>query len=204
MLKGKKYLLFLIPLCIIAFGIFVYPTMYKYDKLDQSMPVMINRITGDTKILTEDGWENAGDYKRAAKEMEEYKDQIMKEISLQRENIKNETIKALYDEIDAIGEKQDAIDTTLVEVEETDQEDEAPTLIEYLQNGEPETDPADLEKGYFEVGDTKETVESVMGKPDSISSAGNFEVWSYDFSSVKFQNGVVNGYSNISDNLIYE
>ncbi|MBD7971096.1 hypothetical protein [Paenibacillus gallinarum] len=203
-MKDKKYLLFLIPLCIVAFGIFVYPTMYKYDKLEQKYPVMINRITGETKTLTDTGWTNANDYNIATEEMEEFKEQIMKEISLQRENIKNETIKTLYDEIDAIREKQDVINTTAVEVEEVDQEDEAPSLVEYLQEGEPETDPSDLEKGYFEIGDTKETVEQVMGKPDAISSYLNFETWMYELSLVKFKNGVLSEYDNMSDNLIME
>ncbi len=42
--------------CIIVFGTFVYPGIYKYEKLEQNYPVKINRFTGHTKILTSNGW----------------------------------------------------------------------------------------------------------------------------------------------------
>ncbi|MCL5773134.1 MAG: hypothetical protein M1536_01980 [Firmicutes bacterium] len=44
---------------LLLFIIFVWPTRYRYDRL-QSWPVRIDRITGKTEILYEDGWKNAG------------------------------------------------------------------------------------------------------------------------------------------------
>ncbi len=43
---------------IIVFGIFIYPGIYKYDKLNQNLPVKINRFTGETQVLYNDGWKN--------------------------------------------------------------------------------------------------------------------------------------------------
>ena len=46
----------IIVVIIVLFGLFAYPTLYKYDKLDQKYPVRINRITGKTEVLTLRGW----------------------------------------------------------------------------------------------------------------------------------------------------
>ncbi|AET60284.1 hypothetical protein HPL003_17700 [Paenibacillus terrae HPL-003] len=56
-LKGISLYPFVLA-SIALFGLFIYPTLYKYDKLDQKYPVMINRLTGEAKILTQDGWQN--------------------------------------------------------------------------------------------------------------------------------------------------
>jgi len=63
MTKDRKNILLIfagVIVCIIVFGIFVYPGAYKYDKLDQSFPVKINRFTGYTQIMTYDGWQELG------------------------------------------------------------------------------------------------------------------------------------------------
>ncbi|MCQ4085318.1 hypothetical protein [Saccharibacillus sp. JS10] len=46
---------------IIAFGLFIYPGVYKYDKYEQQYPVKINRFTGHTEIMTSNGWYEIGD-----------------------------------------------------------------------------------------------------------------------------------------------
>jgi hypothetical protein len=51
--------------------------------------------------------------------------------------------------------------------------------------------------GYISVGSTQAEVLAVQGTPSSI--IGNS--WHYEYSSVSFSNGVVAGYSNISNNL---
>ena len=43
---------------VIVFGIFIYPGIYKYDKLNQNSPIRINRFTGEMKILTVNGWKD--------------------------------------------------------------------------------------------------------------------------------------------------
>ena len=49
-----RYVALLIGLMIIV--IFVYPTLYQYDKYDQKIPVRINRLTGKTELLYPTGW----------------------------------------------------------------------------------------------------------------------------------------------------
>lgn len=51
---------------ITSFGVLVWPGLYHYDKLDQKLPVKINRITGDTQVLTSKGWMKLGDYQPPA------------------------------------------------------------------------------------------------------------------------------------------
>lgn len=41
---------------ILFIGLFIWPGMYEYDKMDQKWPVRINRLTGETEVLIPDGW----------------------------------------------------------------------------------------------------------------------------------------------------
>lgn len=63
-IKMKKELIryFFILLLLVFVSLFIYPTLYKYDKLDQKYPVKINRITGKTNVLGLKGWVVVGDY----------------------------------------------------------------------------------------------------------------------------------------------
>lgn len=205
-LKGKKYLLFLIPLCIVAFGIFVYPTLYKYDKLDQKYPVMINRITGETKVLTGNGWSAAGDYNRAAEKMKEYKDQIMDEISLQRENIKNETINELRNEINGlVSEELAGIDLSQVITQNEESYDKYDAYREAI--GIPtigDTVEEEYTGEYFSQGDSTDKVKEIMGTPDRITGSDLFQIWTYGNSSVSFKEGLVSGFNNTDNNLHVE
>jgi hypothetical protein len=56
-----KYIM--ISLIVVVFGIFIYPGIYKYDKLDQRYPVRINRITGSTDVLVGTKWESVTENK---------------------------------------------------------------------------------------------------------------------------------------------
>ena len=53
----------------------------------------------------------------------------------------------------------------------------------------------------FSIGSSKDEVLRIQGNPTSVNKYGTEEVWRYDFSSVKFINGRVNEYSDISNNL---
>lgn len=57
-MKSKIISFVMAILFIIVFGIFIYPGIYKYDKLNQNIPVKINRFTGSTQILTVNGWKS--------------------------------------------------------------------------------------------------------------------------------------------------
>lgn len=49
----------LVLLCFIIFATLIYPTAYYYTSLkisDSEFPVKINRITGEAKMLTTNGW----------------------------------------------------------------------------------------------------------------------------------------------------
>ncbi len=185
-----KYLL--VPLCICLFGIFIYPTLYKYDKLDQKYPVQINRITGETKVLTGQGWQSADDYNRAAETMSNYKEEIISEIENQSELIKEDVLQTIQDELDMIVEKQASIDTR--PGNEKDYED--------LELIDEESDDDTEISTSFSKGDTMEKVEIIMGTPDRINHAGDYETWWYKFSSVSFKNGVVTGWSNNSNSKL--
>lgn len=184
----------LIPLCICLFGIFIYPTIYKYDKLDQKYPVKINRITGETKFLTGKGWQNAENYNSAAEEMSRYKDQIIAEIESQNDSIKQDVLLTIQEELDFIIEKQASISTRPGnDVAETPNEESDEVITD--------TEEVLKDATSFKLGDTKATVEKVMGVPDTIGGFGKNDYWMYGFSTVDFTNDKVSGWSNAGDNL---
>ena len=46
-------------LAVLSFFIYVWPTQFRYDHTNiqgRRLPVRINRFSGETKVLTEDGW----------------------------------------------------------------------------------------------------------------------------------------------------
>lgn len=180
----------LIPLCICLFGIFIYPTLYKYDKLDQKYPVKINRITGETAVLTGRGWENADDYNSAAEEMSRYKDQIIAEIESQNESIKEDVLLTIQEELDFIAEKQASIATR----PGNELSEPADENIEEVSTDSVEGERSD--ENSFELGDTKDTVKKIMGVPDSIIGAEPFVMWYYGDSRVDFKDGKVSGWDN--------
>jgi hypothetical protein len=181
----NKIFLFLAALsCICAFGIFIYPTMYKYDKLDQKYPVKINRITGETEILKSKGWEHADDYKSAAQQMEAYRNDIAQKIDDQNDTIKAAIISNIKDDIvnQVTADVKDYLTTVKKEVSEYKNTKTSPN-------------------GYFTTGDTFATVKKVMGTADSITDVGIFTTWWYGRSSIHFENGKVTGWTDFENNL---
>lgn len=168
--------------------------MYKYDKLDQKYPVKINRITGETQVLTGRGWQSAEDYNRDAEEMSAYKDDILNKINAQNEDIKNKVVEEIRSEIDEI--KSEVTSTQL------DSGDLYDTFREVRERNQDVDDTLPIEG--FTKGDTTEKVKEIMGTPDYISEIDPYETWGYGLSTIKFYNGKVSGWHNIDGNLIVE
>ncbi|MEK5374187.1 hypothetical protein [Paenibacillus sp. FSL P2-0173] len=167
---------------ILLFGLFIYPTMYKYDKLDQKYPVMINRFTGEAKILTQNGWQNTPDIDSALGKMEQYKGEISMEIDKQKEEITQNVMAAIEGQLDEIKTQSISVN-------------QSPSESEFAE-------VRNRDRGTFGKGDSMDSVEKVMGTADTINYAGPFERWFYGNSSVSFKDGKVNGWSNLDGNLL--
>ncbi|WP_141136736.1 hypothetical protein [Paenibacillus herberti] len=167
---------------ILLFGIavFVYPTLYKYDKLDQKYPVKINRITGETKVLVGSTWNTVSDSTNDIQEIEEFKSEIYEQIEQNKENIKNEVVESIRSEV--------------LQQVESDLQAVQQEIAIYKESS---LDP----NNSFTINDTTDTVKKIMGAPDSINSIGPFDTWSYGEDSVKFEDGKVVGWVNSSNSL---
>lgn len=180
-MKFSKLSYIIIPVSIILFGLLVYPTLYKYDKLEQKYPVKINRITGEAQILRGDGWVKSSDSKTYEEKFLQYKSDIGELIIKQNDEISRKVAASVKDDI--ILDLQEQI----ADVEEE--------ITAYKDH---KTDP----NNSFTIGDTKDTVKRIMGTPSSVTDAGPYNTWFYGFSTVKFENGKVTGWSNLDDNLM--
>lgn len=170
-------------IAIILFGLFVYPTLYRYDKLDQNLPVKINRITGATYVLHGLEWKKVSN-EPAVDEVEQIKNDIYTKLEQDRSEVKDEIINEI---------KQQIIDEVTKGVQ--DKLDETMQAIEVYK--ETKTDPSKS----FTIGSTKNEVKEIMGTPDSISKAGPYETWMYGLSTITFENGKVSGWHDLEDNL---
>ncbi|MGW8444327.1 hypothetical protein ACWGXJ_25815 [Paenibacillus sp. S33] len=166
---------------IVLFGLFIYPTMYKYDKLDQKYPVMINRLTGEAKILTQDGWQNTPDIDSAIGKMEQYKGEISMEIDKQKEQITQNVMASVERQLDEIKNQSASVN-------------QSPSESEFAG-------VRNRDRGTFSKGDSMDTVEKIMGTANTVNYAGPFERWFYGNSSVSFKDGKVNGWNNADGNL---
>lgn len=173
----------LIPVSVVLFGLFLYPTLYKYDKLDQSKPVMINRLTGEVKILTEQGWKSSEDYNAANDEMKSYRDEVMARIDSLSDEVRDKVLDSISEDVQAL--KEEATQAAMVEIEQEQQQ------LEEIKK--------------FKKGSTPGEVEASMGTADQVSSiiAGE-ETWFYGGSIVYFKDGVVSGWRNLAGNLNLE
>jgi hypothetical protein len=194
-----KYVFIII--CIVAFGIFIYPGIYKYDKLDQKFPVLINRITGETKILFSDSWSTVGNIDAKLSEFESYKNEILEAINSQNEQIKESVIESVQAELDH-GRKQ-LITETASEPNPT--YEDGTSVFDAVRNRDRGTESASefiasskeasissIGITKFGLGDTKETVKKSMGTPSSIINDG--DTWFFGSSIVNFDNGIVIGW----------
>lgn len=187
----------IIPISIIAFGLTIYPGLYKYDKLDQSLPVKINRITGETKILTLKGWQDANDYDHAVDLFAEYKQQVIDAMLGQNESIKNSVMNSVLNELE--NAKNEIINTSNHEEPNPTYAD-GTSVFQSVRNRDNKNDSTSEEELLrFGLGDTKETVQKSMGTPSSIINGG--DTWFYGTSMVNFKGDIVEGWSDLSNNL---
>lgn len=74
MMKNKNNIVSIFAgliICIVVFGIFVYPGVYKYESLergDEKTPIKINRFTGEAEAYTLSGWRDLGETKTSPAE----------------------------------------------------------------------------------------------------------------------------------------
>lgn len=173
----------MIPLSVILFGLFIYPTLYKYDKLDQSKPVMINRLTGEVKVLTEQGWKSSEDYNAANDEMKYYRDEVMARIDSLSNEVRDKVLDSISEDIQTL--KEEATQAAMAEIEQEQQ-----------QMKEIKT---------FKKGSTMEEVEASMGTADQVSAIiPGEETWFYGGSLIYFKDGLVSGWRNLAGNLNLE
>ena len=180
-----KYIM--ISLIVVVFGIFIYPGIYKYDKLDQRYPVRINRITGSTDVLVGTKWESVTENKTDQIKL------LKEELDKNQELLKQQIISEIKEEVinQVKSEVLTEYNLLLSEIEKTRTEIEAYKKFQ--------TDP----NNYFTIGSTNEEVKSIMGTPTKIEEFFDGEIWwYYDFSVVRFRDNKVTGYSNVSNNLM--
>lgn len=168
--------------------VFIYPTLYQYDKFDQKIPVRINRVTGSASLLYPTGWEPAESTEPSTPTLPTVTemDQFKKEMDNRFNNLKQSIEKDMADKLSAqvVASIKSDIDKAKKEIQD------------YKTA---QLDP----NNSFGVGSTKEEVKRIMGIPDStfINDPGNYEEWSYGLSSVKFVNGKVTEWRNTTKNL---
>ncbi len=171
-----------ILLFIIAFGIFIYPGIYEYDKSEQRYPVKINRLTGSAQILRGDGWHKIDSPKESEMQslrielqtkLDQQKKELLEVLNADRENVKNDITNSIESKI--ITQVQNDLKAVNEEI----------TAYKKF-----ETDPAN----YFSIGSTKEEVKKIMGPPTGTNDF--FDYWYYGLSRITFKNGKVSEYSN--------
>lgn len=167
---------FLTVILALVLGL-VYPTIYRYDKYDQKIPVRINRVTGVTEFLRDNGWSLSMDEIPKKSEMQMFTEKMDLELTLVKHEIENEIVNKLSDEVTA------SINDKLIQVEKE--------IGEYKKS---QLDP----NNSFTKGSSMELVKKIMGPPNSMSDYGRTAFWNYGNSQVNFEDGKVTGW-NISD-----
>ncbi|AIQ48317.1 hypothetical protein R70723_22180 [Paenibacillus sp. FSL R7-0273] len=175
---------------IIIFGLVIYPGLYKFEKLDQSFPVKINRITGDAKILTAKGWQDAGDYDYASALFAEYKQQVIDAMDGQSEIIKNDVMNSVHN--DLVKAKNEIINTMESNTSHPTYPDG--TSVFYSANNHMSSSKSEALAIKIGLGDSKDTVKQSLGTPDHITNGG--DTWYYGSAIISFNNGVVEGWND--------
>ncbi|MEK3717974.1 hypothetical protein [Paenibacillus sp. FSL R7-0333] len=194
---------FIVILCICAFGVFIYPGLYRYDKLDQKYPVMINRITGETKVLYGDIWSSVGNVDNQMSKFIEYKEGIEATLDIQSDKIKRDVLteitkqleeakNSVISEAKKTTEKQSA-DSFFADVRNRDSDEVTETGEEFIERRRKELSESSGTT-LFGLGDTKETVKLSMGTPSTIMNNGN--TWFFDSATVNFENNLVVGWND--------
>jgi len=190
-----------IAIIVILFGLFIYPTMYEYDKLDQKYPVKINRITGKTEVLYpgSDWADVASNAQSTSVPVPTSNTTIANNTSANtREEPERDQKGLTFDEYFEIIKNN------------TDYPDKLDRNHEYLAWKRkvlgiiPYSDKPDDNGERFTIGSSKEEVRKVMGTPDQIALDGYR--WYYGSSYVHFTGSdpKVSEYNNAGKNLKIE
>lgn len=166
---------------------FVYPTIYRYDKYDQKIPVRINRITGKAEMLFLNGWAAATSTPTPQTTEKPLKTASPSPSPTPIPIYNGETFSQYYDRVikEIPGDSAPSRNTLFFRWERA-----RLGLLDKLM------DPKD----YFTIGSTKEDVKKVMGPPTSIDSY--FDTWYYDTSTITFSNGKVKEYHDSLNKLL--
>lgn len=155
---------------------FIYPTIYRYDKYDQRIPVRINRITGHTEMLNYNGWfEAAPDINTKINEaiIESPSPSPTAEPDA---TYNGETFNQFYER----SLKENTMDTMIPKNH----------LYYAFERARLGINNKLVElRDYFSIGSTKEDVKKVMGLPESINK--ELDQWGYGAATVTFKNGKV-------------
>lgn len=178
-----------IAIIVVLFGIFVYPTMYKYDKYNQKVPVRINRITGEAYLLDPEGWKKAGSDVPSESEMEKLRREVINMLADDRNSLKSDIETDLKSDLDKI--KEGIVSDIQSDINSAKQD------VQVYKTAE--LDP----NSYFGMGSTMDEVKKIMGVPSGVNKFDytNEEIWRYDVSTVTFKNGKVVEWSDYSNNL---
>lgn len=175
---------------VIIFGLVIYPGLYKYEKLDQRFPVKINRITGDAKILTINGWQDADDYDHALDLFAEYKQQVIDAMEGQSESIRNNVMNSVLNELQ--NAKNEIVNAAPPETTQPTYADG--TSVFYSANNDKSSSKGEAPAIKIGLGDSKDTIKKSMGTPDHITNGG--DTWYYGSAIISFNNGVVEGWND--------
>jgi hypothetical protein len=178
-----------ISMIIIVILIFGYPTLYKYDKLDQKWPVKINRITGKTQILYGLSWTTVEDNEQSAPSPEKKLGVVPSSPTpIAEETFNGETFDQFYERV--INElRPDQVPPS-----------KSHLYIDFSRASLGLDDKIIEPKDYFTIGSTKAEVLFAMDDgPDNRKDYGDGnETWYYKGSSISFTDGKVTDYNNIS------
>lgn len=177
-MKSKNLIVIISSVVVLLTLFFIYPTVYKYDKINQKFPVRINRITGSTQILYMDGWQSVDKSQPSENQLKDFRNELLLIIDENNSNIKQEIIDQIKGEI--VSQVQD----DLYKVRED--------INQYKKF---EIDP----DNYFTIGSTQDKVKKIMGVPTGTDDY--FHYWYYGNSRITFKNNKVNEYSNLDGNL---
>lgn len=179
---------------VIIFGLVIYPGLYKYEKLDQRFPVKINRITGDAKILTIKGWQDADDYDHALDLFNEYKQQVIDAMEGQSESIRNNVMNSVMNSVwnELQHAKNEMVNSATSETTQPTYADG--TSVFYSANNDKSSSKGEAAAIKIGLGDSKDTVKKSLGTPDHITNGG--DTWYYGSAIISFNNGVVEGWND--------
>lgn len=173
---------------LISIMIFGYPTLYKYDKLDQKYPVKINRITGKTQILSGYGWTTVdGNVTSASIQEKQLSPTPSSPEPTKPETYNGETFDQFYERVlKELNPGQSIPDKSYL-------------YLDWSRASLGINDSVVEPKDYFTIGSSKDEVKKAMGIPKSMDE--EFGNWYYGNSHIKFKSDKVFEYSNVDGNL---